>query len=505
MRQEGIVLRKWQREADDRIVGCAKDGLKSSLVCACPGAGKTICAVHIGRSLLREFPECEAVFVVTSSLEIKEGWMKTAARLGIELRELKDESELERMVLPGLGPVWYVISYQTLVNLAERIARFVRATRAIAILDEIHHTAAPTAVRSGNAWGEAVKVAFADALHVACTTGTAFRGDTTNPIAFVRYNQEGEAVPTYSYSYEQAIRDGVCRPIEFICHDGDIQWRDRKSGRVFAHDFMAELNERQARNRLRASVMLQGNFPVRMLEEATQKLSEIRCRRGVDATAGGLVVAMNSEHAMEVAHTLAAITGKAPIVVHSKIDDAQGLIARYRESGDEWLVGINMLSEGVDIPRLRVGVYMSNIRAPLYFHQFCGRFARVQQGRPEDCDHDSFQRSYVFLPRDSELVDIAKKIELERCHALGEDPTLSLGGRRGGGGPRRSGLEVDESDSAPEDFLASGFRASAGCLAKWRSVINECRSKRAAYAAYSDTEMLKRLVDFGRIPADEVF
>ncbi len=44
-----------------------------------------------------------------------------------------------------------------------------------------------------------------------------------------------------------------------------------------------------------------------------------------------------------------------------------------------------MVSEGVDIPRLRVGVYASAAKTPLIFRQVVGRFVRTIAGRPARC------------------------------------------------------------------------------------------------------------------------
>ena len=61
----------------------------------------------------------------------------------------------------------------------------------------------------------------------------------------------------------------------------------------------------------------------------------------------------------------------------SDLDDASRRIASFARSRDPWIVAVHMISEGVDIPRLRVGVFASNVVSELYFRQFCGRFVRT--------------------------------------------------------------------------------------------------------------------------------
>ncbi|HMS86196.1 MAG TPA: hypothetical protein PKD12_21360, partial [Nitrospira sp.] len=79
-----------------------------------------------------------------------------------------------------------------------------------------------------------------------------------------------------------------------------------------------------------------------------------------------------------------------------------------------WLVAVNMVSEGVDIPRLRVGVYGTNVITEMYFRQVVGRFVRMQEGLPKP------QRAWLYLPKDPVLVHYAKQIKAERDHVLEE-------------------------------------------------------------------------------------
>ena len=70
-----------------------------------------------------------------------------------------------------------------------------------------------------------------------------------------------------------------------------------------------------------------------------------------------------------------------------------------------------MVSEGVDIPRLRVGVYATTVATELFFRQAVGRFVRWQSGRAS-------QKAYVFLPDDPRLRAHAFQIADARRHVL---------------------------------------------------------------------------------------
>jgi superfamily II DNA or RNA helicase len=78
-------------------------------------------------------------------------------------------------------------------------------------------------------------------------------------------------------------------------------------------------------------------------------------------------------------------------------------------------VSVLMVSEGVDIPRLRVGVYATAARTELFFRQVIGRFVRRTPA-------PKAQMSYLLLPADARLKALAAQIEEERNHALEQKP-----------------------------------------------------------------------------------
>jgi hypothetical protein len=70
-----------------------------------------------------------------------------------------------------------------------------------------------------------------------------------------------------------------------------------------------------------------------------------------------------------------------------------------------------MVSEGVDIPRLRVGVYATAAKTPLVFRQIVGRFVRTITHRP-------LESSWLYIPADPVLRDHAAAVQQELRHAL---------------------------------------------------------------------------------------
>jgi superfamily II DNA or RNA helicase len=134
-------------------------------------------------------------------------------------------------------------------------------------------------------------------------------------------------------------------------------------------------------------------------------------RSGGMADAGGLVIASDQTAARAYAEILRDVTGTAPVVVLSDEAGASARIARFAASDDRWMVAVRMVSEGVDVPRLAVGVYATSASTPLFFAQAVGRFVRSR--RPGET-------ASVFLPSVPVLLGLASELEAQRDHVLGK-------------------------------------------------------------------------------------
>ena len=229
----------------------------------------------------------------------------------------------------------------------------------------------------------------------------------------MRYD-DGVAIPDVSYSYAEAVRDGICRPVAFIPYDGTLSWQSGDDVIESSFDDVLATREASRRYRTAISTELADGLP-RILRAAHERLEQVRA--GGHRDAGGLVVTADGGHARRVAAALKEITGKAPVVVvHTDARAAQKLRA-FGSGRERWIVAVNMVSEGVDIPRLRVGVYATAAKTPLIFRQIVGRFVRTLAGRPAEL-------SYLFLPADRLLRMHAAEVEEELRHVL-KRPTRS--------------------------------------------------------------------------------
>jgi superfamily II DNA or RNA helicase len=369
------------------------------LISAAPGAGKTRPALEVARELLRA-GAVRRVAVVCPTTPLTRQWARTAARLDLHL--VPDAAELR----PPRDFSGVAVTYARVASVAERWARQC-GEGTLVIADEAHH------LGEDLAWGEGFARAFGPAARWLLLSGTPFRSDQC-PIPGVRY-EDGVVVPDVAYAYADAVRDGICRPVTFVPYDGVLQWRSGED--LVESSFADAVGAREAGRRYRTaiSVELSDGLP-RILAAAHERLEAVRT--GGHRDAGGLVVAADGEHARAVARVLAEVTGRAPtVVLHTEARAAEKLQA-FTRSTERWIVAVNMVSEGVDIPRLRVGVYATAAKTPLIFRQIVGRFVRTIPGRP-------LEPSWLFLPADPVLRAHADEVQRELRHVLRpveEDP-----------------------------------------------------------------------------------
>jgi superfamily II DNA or RNA helicase len=408
-------LRHWQRAAYEEYFRVNR---RDFLLVATPGAGKTAYALTVARELLAR-REVAGIAVVTPTEHLKHQWAAAAADFGIGLDSgFRNSHGAASPDFTGVAVTYAQVAAHPALHM-----RRTQARRTLVIFDEIHH--------AGDAlsWGEAIREAFEPARRRLALTGTPFRSDT-NPIPFVTYAEDADGVrrsaADYVYGYGPALADGVVRPVIFLAYSGEMRWRARLGGEL--SEFTATLGEPLTKDHLakawRAALDPHGEWVGQVLAAADRRLAEVR-RDMPDAA--GLVIASDHEDARAYAALLRRITGQRPVLVLSDDKGASKRIAGFANSGDRWMVAVRMVSEGVDIPRLAVGVYATSVSTALFFAQAVGRFARARR-RGETAS--------VFVPSVPALLGHAAELEAERDHVLS----------------RR------DDDESPDDLLAAARR-----------------------------------------------
>jgi superfamily II DNA or RNA helicase len=423
-------LRDWQVRALDLMAEWRSGPF---LIAAAPGAGKTRPALEAAKRMKRA-GEIDRIAVICPTSPLTRQWAEAAARSGLQLQPDAPELRTSRD-FDGVA-----VTYARVASVSKTYARQCTA-RTLVILDEAHH------LGDELAWGEGFVNAFRAADRWLLLSGTPFRTDDA-AIPGVVYDSDGVAVPDLEYTYADAIRDGVCRKVVFVPYDGVLQWQSGDEVHESSFDEVVSSRERGRRYRTAISTELPDGLP-RILRAADEKLAEVRGSGQPDA--GGLVVAANGEHARQIASLMAEMTGRKPVVVLHTEANAGKKLAAFRESRDPWIVAVNMVSEGVDIPRLRVGVYATAAKTPLIFRQIVGRFVRTSG--PSAAGENSF----LYLPGDPWLRSLASTVEDEVRVArrrAGDDPFGEDGYADDGDllDAQREAAEVDPDDK-PE-FVA---------------------------------------------------
>jgi len=388
-------LRAWQQTALDRYLDAAP---RDFLCVATPGAGKTTFALRIARELLAA-RVVRRVLVVAPTEHLKVQWSDAAARVGIQLDPgLAGSRRGRSREFDGVA-----VTYAGVAARAFHYEALVANLPTLVILDEIHHAG------DAKSWGDAIRQAFGYATRRLALTGTPFRSDD-NPIPFVTYEPgpSGTLVSRadFTYGYADALADHVVRPVVFLNYGGPMRWRTRAGDEV-----AAELGEPLTKDLTaaawRTALDPKGEWISAVLSAADKRLSEVR-RHIPDA--GGLVIATNQATARAYARVLASITGTKPTLVLSDDPGSSGKIGAFAEASDRWMVAVRMVSEGVDVPRLAVGVYATATSTPLFFAQAVGRFVRTRRRG---------ELATVFLPTVPIVLAHASALERQRDHVLG--------------------------------------------------------------------------------------
>jgi superfamily II DNA or RNA helicase len=387
-------LRGWQQDAYHEYF---REPRRDFLLVATPGAGKTTYALTVAAELLAR-REVAGLTIVTPTDHLKHQWAQSARRFGIAI----DSKYSNAQGKAGADFHGVAVTYAQVAAHPALHRQRTENRRTLVIFDEIHH--------AGDAlsWGDAAKEAFDPARRRIALTGTPFRSDA-NPIPFITYIDEPgggkRSASDYVYGYGPALEDSVVRPVIFLAYSGEMRWRTRAGDEITA-TLGTPMTKDQIAQAWRTALDPAGEWVSRVFEAADKRLTEVR--RGMP-DAGGLVIANDHADARAYAALLRGLTGKRPVVVLSDDPAASKKITAFSSSDDRWMVAVRMVSEGVDIPRLAVGVYATSVSTPLFFAQAIGRFVRARR-RGETAS--------VFLPSVPVLLGFAAELEAERDHVL---------------------------------------------------------------------------------------
>ncbi|MDT5390771.1 MAG: hypothetical protein QOE04_4412, partial [Mycobacterium sp.] len=447
------ALRGWQRRALVRYLTAAP---RDFLAVATPGSGKTAFALRIAGELLAE-GVVERVTVVVPTEHLKTQWAQAAAGVGMALDpKFSNSSAQNSDEYHGV-----VVTYAQVASHPGRHRVRTENRKTLVVFDEIHHGG------DAKSWGEAIREAFGDATRRLALTGTPFRSDDS-PIPFVNYERGPDGLERsqadHTYGYSEALADGVVRPVVFLAYSGESRWRD-SAGEEHAARLGEPLTAEHTARAWRTALNPAGEWMPAVIAAADTRLQQ---KRQHVPDAGGMIIASDQTAARAYAELLTTLTGEAPTVVLSDDKGSSDRITSFSQGTSRWLVAVRMVSEGVDVPRLAVGVYATSASTPLFFAQVIGRFVRSR--RPGET-------ASIFLPSVPALLELASELEAQRNHVLGKPHRESDG----------EFDEYEERTKSEPSELDNGFEM-LGADAELDQVIFDGSSFGTATPAGSDEE-----------------
>jgi len=392
-----MELRDWQVKFVKAFLEQITKNQSNFLLVATPGAGKTTSALYVAKKR-KESGAIQRIVVVVPSTQLKDQWSRAAHEtFGLDLTVRGNKACKEAGIEPN-DTDGMIVSYAQ-VSTQPHLHRMFCERETFVIFDEIHHCGDSDSLP----WGAGIKYAFEHAKYTLAMSGTPFRSDN-HPIPFVKY-EGGNSVADFSYGYSEALDDGVCRAVFFPSYDGRTEWCIDDT-EFFSESFDDDLDSKGEAKRLRTALSTRGDFLWNMFNDANKRLQEIRRSDEDNRNAAGLIVAIDQIEAKKIAAIIESKYNISPVVVISDDDSAHDKIEAFKNSDETWLIAVRMVSEGIDIPRLVIGVYATNITQELFFRQFVGRFVRGSDS------------AWIYLPKDNRLISLAEKIKEERDHIL---------------------------------------------------------------------------------------
>ncbi|TPG13065.1 DEAD/DEAH box helicase [Sphingomonas oligophenolica] len=415
-----IMLRAWQSEATTKALKWLVEDKtdRHFLINAAPGAGKTICASVIAKRLIEQ-GQIKRVIVIAPRSEVVRQWGEEYKFVtGRHMTKVTGADGDVTDFGMDLCATWAAIQ-----SLQEAFQAVCRQANTLVICDEHHHAAVEAA------WGSKANDAFHEAKFVLVLTGTPIRSDGKETIWFA-FDDDGRIdhpeAGTYNLGYGEAVELNYCRPITFHRHEGrfSVKLSDTEavavSGTV-ATDLDPSLKRVSGLQKALDYYRLvctpkylddmttpdADSYQGTMLEWGIAKLDDLR---ETVPHAGGLVIAPSIGVAQYMAELLEKLDGEKPILVHSQMPNAEARIAAFKNSNKRWIVSVAMISEGVDIKRLRLLIYLPNAKTELAFRQAMGRVVRT-------LGPDDYSRAYVVMPTLGVFEEYARRVEREMALA----------------------------------------------------------------------------------------
>ena len=421
-------LRKWQRNFLADYKNRRNRGERLLNYEATTGAGKSVFCSELGYDMLTE-DKLDFVLQVMPWDSIRggefSGMTKAYDECGIKTSHSLFVGGARIVAQPSPSRVAFLIMYQSasrpdvleLLDLWKK-----RGKRFGVIFDEIHHTSS-----EGGTWGDFAEQ-ISDRAEVTVTvSATYFRTDRTK-IRFLKYGPDDKPILSHSpYTYPEAIRDRVVRPVAFSYEDPRLECEDEARGGGVTYS-LSELSGIRLEKAKREVLSPDSESVRRVISEVHRHTCDMR-RKFPDAAAlftcqpsGGRD---EERFVYRVAALVKSITREPVVTVVSSDPKSSGMLEAFRGGNAPYLVAINKVSEGVDVPRLRCVGMLRYLSSEMLFRQIVGRALRYtseEDGTAAMVVLPKFPVMYQYaLNIHNESLEGIRSLECDRC---GEHPCV---------------------------------------------------------------------------------
>lgn len=395
-------LRKWQSDVHTMIFSRHYSGeylQNSKFLCvAGVGSGKTSMAVTAFQRLQKLDFYDNAIFV-SPQRSVRNGFIETGGRFGMQFTHIVDSHSRELYYeYDGLS-----ITYAGLDSL--EILKDLITKRTLIVLDEPHHLSLNENKGTISGWAHRAETLLNQAGYIILMTGTPFRTNEDEKILFAEYEEVVPGIEVlkydYYYSYGQSVRDGITAECKFEFCYGSGAYKHK--GKEYKFNLNRLSDKADEPKILKTLLEPDTDFAKGMINQAVRKLHEIRTPQNNYA---GLIVCRDKHHAGQVSNYLFEQYGIVASLIIDDEGDSLQEIEDFKTSTRKFAVAVRQVSEGTDIPRLKVCCYLSNWRTLTFFVQVFGRIVRQTMPGVKEYAYmfipaiDSFKRHVALVEKD---------------------------------------------------------------------------------------------------------
>lgn len=415
----------WQKEfVNSYTEFVEQEGFVPYFLEAGVGSGKTRASLMLARELLESGVIDFFVFVCPTKIIRDDCALNESKAVGLRMQTKVSKDRMPAKDYQGCAITYGSLSY--CVNVLKTWKE--NGSRILMIFDEPHH--ARDDAFDDKSWGLAVSRAIDASKATLGMSGTPFTSTGAKLAGFERCYKGSRFCPDKIFTIENALACGTVREVYPVLVDGMFWYSEATEDCMRIEDVLdpdsIERDDDQEKGYwqkmesacLRSVAKTSEDWFSRTIFDVDEKLDELR---KTDALAKALIVVAPGGALKKAPGRICQITGEEPITVSYDDDESESKIFAFNESDSKYIVSVNKISEGVNIPNLRIVVLATTYSTDLAFIQILGRVMRWP-GQDQDK-----RLAWAYMPKTQRNQKRASawKIRQERAIAIREKKKTS--------------------------------------------------------------------------------